>query len=81
MTVRRAITILLDRGVVTTTQGKGTFVRTLDMGEAVFSLQEITELWTDDASVDVQLGRRGSAPRTTWRPASFALPPRTPSST
>ncbi|NLE10909.1 MAG: GntR family transcriptional regulator [Actinobacteria bacterium] len=55
MTVRRAITILLDRGLVTTTQGKGTFVRPLGMGEAVFRLQEITDLWTDDASVDVLL--------------------------
>jgi GntR family transcriptional regulator len=55
MTVRRAITILLDRGLVTTTQGKGTFVRTLGMSEAVFRLQEITDLWTDDASVDVLL--------------------------
>ena len=56
MTIRRAINILLDRGLVTTTQGKGTFVRSLDMGEAVFRLQEITDMWTeDDASVDVRL--------------------------
>ncbi len=55
VTVRRAISLLLDRGLVTTTQGKGTFVRSLDMGEAVFRLHEITEMWTDDASVDVQL--------------------------
>jgi DNA-binding GntR family transcriptional regulator len=55
MTVRRAISLLLDRGLVTTTQGKGTFVRSLDMGEAVFRLHEITEMWTDDDSVDVKL--------------------------
>ena len=56
VTVRRAVNILLDRGLVTTTQGKGTFVRSLDMGEAVFRLQEITDMWTeDDASVDVRL--------------------------
>lgn len=55
MTVRRAIMILLDRGLVTTTQGKGTFVRSLGLGEAVFHLQEITDLWTDDATVDVLL--------------------------
>jgi DNA-binding GntR family transcriptional regulator len=55
MTVRRAINILLDRGLVTTTQGKGTFVRALDLGEAIFRLQEITDLWTDEASVDVLL--------------------------
>jgi DNA-binding GntR family transcriptional regulator len=55
VTVRRAISLLLDRGLVTTTQGKGTFVRSLDMGEAVFRLHEITDRWTDDASVDVKL--------------------------
>jgi DNA-binding GntR family transcriptional regulator len=55
VTVRRAINILLDRGLVTTTQGKGTFVRAMDMGEAIFRLQEITDVWADDESVEVQL--------------------------
>lgn len=55
MTVRRAINILLDRGLVTTTQGKGTFVRALDLGEAVFRLQEVTDMWVGDDSVDVLL--------------------------
>ncbi len=54
MTVRRAINILLDRNLVTTTQGKGTFVRNLELGEAVFRLQPITEV-LDDESVDVSL--------------------------
>jgi DNA-binding GntR family transcriptional regulator len=55
VTVRRAISLLLNRGLVTTTQGKGTFVRSLDIGEAVFRLHEITEMWTGDESVDVLL--------------------------
>jgi DNA-binding GntR family transcriptional regulator len=55
VTVRRAINILLDRGLVSTTQGKGTFVRSMDMGEAIFRLQEITDVWADDDSVEVQL--------------------------
>ncbi len=59
VTVRRAISILLDRGLVTTTQGKGTFVRSTDMGEAIFRLQEITDVWTDDDSVEVQLLEAG----------------------
>ncbi len=54
MTVRRAINILLDRQLVTTTQGKGTFVRSLELSEAVFRLQPITEV-LDDESVDVSL--------------------------
>ena len=41
--------------MVTTTQGKGTFVRSMDMGEAIFRLQEITDVWADDDSVDVLL--------------------------
>lgn len=54
-TVRRAIGILLDRGLVTTTQGKGTFVRAVAIGEAVFRLQDITRSWDGDESVDVLL--------------------------
>ena len=38
MTVRRAINILLDRGLVNTAQGRGTFVKRVDIGEAVFHL-------------------------------------------
>lgn len=54
MTVRRAINILLDRHLVTTIQGKGTFVRTLELGEAVFRLRPIIEV-LDDESVDLSL--------------------------
>ncbi len=43
MTVRRAINILLDQGLVTTAQGRGTFVKGLDMSEAVFQLQGLKE--------------------------------------
>jgi GntR family transcriptional regulator len=55
MTVRRAVNILLDRGLVTTTQGKGTFVRALDLGGAVFRLQELTDRWASGGSVEVRL--------------------------
>ncbi len=55
VTIRRAVSLLLDRGLVTTTQGKGTFVRSLDMGEAVFRLHDLTDMWSDDKSVDVRL--------------------------
>ncbi len=40
MTVRRAINILVDRGIVSTAQGKGTFVRGLVITEAAFRLRE-----------------------------------------
>ena len=40
MTVRRAINIMVDRGTVSASQGKGTFVRSLDIREAAFRLRE-----------------------------------------
>jgi DNA-binding GntR family transcriptional regulator len=40
MTIRRAINILVDRGIVSASQGKGTFVRGLDVREAAFRLRE-----------------------------------------
>jgi len=43
MTVRRAVNILVDRGLVMASQGRGTFVRGLDMSEALFSLTERNE--------------------------------------
>ena len=54
MTVRRAINLLLSWGLITTTRGKGTFVRSLEMGEAVFRLQDLTAGWAD-SSMEVRL--------------------------
>ncbi len=50
MTVRRAVNILAEKGLVTATQGKGTFVKSLDIGEAVFRLQELKEHWAQGQS-------------------------------
>lgn len=54
MTLRRAINMLVDRGLVTTAQGRGTFVRPLDLGEATFKLQQLTARW-HEASTEVRL--------------------------
>lgn len=56
MTVRRAMNILVDRGAVTASQGRGVFVRGLDMGEASFTLRERHEdaLLSSDAEVRLQ---------------------------
>jgi DNA-binding GntR family transcriptional regulator len=43
MTVRRAINILQDQGLVTTAQGRGTFVKAPDMSEAAFQLHGLKE--------------------------------------
>jgi DNA-binding GntR family transcriptional regulator len=55
MTVRRAINILAERGLVSATQGKGTFVKSLDIGEAVFRLQELKNHWSQGSPVTVRL--------------------------
>ena len=53
MTVRRVINILVEGGVVTAFQGKGTFVRPLDLGEATFRLEELKDQLSnrDDTAV------------------------------
>lgn len=43
MTVRRVINLLAECGLVTAFQGKGTFVKRLDLGEATFRLDELTD--------------------------------------
>lgn len=55
MTVRRAINILLDQGLVTTAQGRGTFVKGPDISEAVFQLHGLKEyiLQHDTARVNL----------------------------
>lgn len=54
MTLRRALARLADRGLVSAEQGRGTFVRALELGEASFKLRQFTDRWRDD-SVDVRL--------------------------
>lgn len=47
MTLRRAVNMLVDRGLVWTEQGRGTFVRGLHLGEASFTLQRLIDRWRD----------------------------------
>jgi DNA-binding GntR family transcriptional regulator len=55
VTVRRAINILVKQGLLSATQGKGTFVKPLDIGEAVFTLQELKDRWTGEDAISVRL--------------------------
>jgi GntR family transcriptional regulator len=55
MTVRRAINILVDRGVVSAQQGKGTYVRSVAMAEATFALNGLQGLFGDQANTTVRL--------------------------
>ena len=49
MTVRRTINLLAEEGVVRAIQGRGTFVKALELGRAAFDLQELQELFNDSA--------------------------------
>jgi GntR family transcriptional regulator len=49
MTVRRTINLLVEEGVVSTFQGRGTFVKALELGRAVFDLRELQDLFNDPA--------------------------------
>jgi len=55
MTVRRAINLLLDQGVVVTSQGKGTFVKPLELGAGTFRLDELTSLFREKGKTTVKL--------------------------
>jgi DNA-binding GntR family transcriptional regulator len=49
MTVRRTINLLAEEGMVSTAKGRGTFVNALELGRAVFDLQELQDLFNDSA--------------------------------
>ncbi len=55
MTVRRTINLLADQGVVNTAQGRGTFVAALELSAAVFDLQELNSLFSQDAGGSIRL--------------------------
>lgn len=55
MTVRRSINLLSDEGVVTTEQGKGTFVRGLELRTAIFDLHELQDLVAGSKAGDVKI--------------------------
>lgn len=76
MTLRRAVNMLVDRGLVSTAQGRGTFVRGLSLGEASFTLQQLTDRWRDE-STEVRLLAASIAPAEDDVAAALGLPPGT----
>jgi GntR family transcriptional regulator len=55
MTVRRSINMLADQGVISTAQGRGTFVKPLELGAANFDLHSLQELFSGETATDVKL--------------------------
>ena len=55
MTVRRAINILLQQGLVSTTQGRGTFVKPVKLSTVMFGLDELRSLIDGNAQNKVKL--------------------------
>ncbi|MFH1138957.1 MAG: GntR family transcriptional regulator [Pseudomonadota bacterium] len=55
MTVRRAINLLVEQGVVDTAQGKGTFVKPLELGMFSFQLNELQDIFRDREKTRVKL--------------------------
>jgi GntR family transcriptional regulator len=55
MTVRRAINILVEQGIVTTEQGRGTFIKPIQVWEAVFHLDELQHLLEDTQNSEVKI--------------------------
>lgn len=55
MTVRRSINQLADQGVISTAQGRGTFVKPLELGAANFDLHKLQDLFSGDTATDVRL--------------------------
>ncbi len=48
MTLRRAMQVLAERGLVSAERGRGTFVRSLDLGHAVFGLRQWRDQWAEE---------------------------------
>jgi GntR family transcriptional regulator len=55
MTVRRVVNILADQGVVVAEQGRGTFVKALELGTATFGLDSLRELFRGGGQSSVKL--------------------------
>jgi GntR family transcriptional regulator len=55
MTVRRSINLLADQGAVSTAQGRGTFVKALELSTAIFDLQGLADLFSDASRDSIRL--------------------------
>jgi DNA-binding GntR family transcriptional regulator len=73
MTVRRVINILTYRGVVIAEQGRGTFVKPLELGTATFDLESLQQLIRDEDQSTVKLLETRIAPATKRTASKLAI--------
>lgn len=55
VTVRRAVSVLVDQGVVATTQGKGSYVKPIELSSTSFQLNELQTIFDDQERTLVKL--------------------------
>jgi GntR family transcriptional regulator len=79
MTVRRVVNILADRDVVIAEQGRGTFVKPLELSTATFDLDRLQQLFRNEGQSRVELSevRITSATERTARKLSIEIGDRT----
>ena len=79
MTVRRVINILVDKGVVVAQQGRGTFVKPLELATATFNLDRLQQLFRNEGQSSVKLleVRISPATKRTARKLAIAVGERT----
>jgi GntR family transcriptional regulator len=73
MTLRRALTILANRNLVWAEKGKGTFVRSFDLGDSVFTLKQLADALPLE-STEVRLLSASTIPATEAVAAKLAVP-------
>ncbi|MBN1322332.1 MAG: GntR family transcriptional regulator [Thermoleophilia bacterium] len=74
MTVRRALGVLTEKGLISATKGSGTFARSFDLGDSTFSLRQIIEEGAD-APLAVRLLSASTIAANNRIAAVFDLPP------
>lgn len=55
MTVRRAVELLTSQDVVSTARGSGTFVKEVELGSASFYLQNLKNIFSDEANTSIEV--------------------------
>jgi GntR family transcriptional regulator len=75
MTVRRVVNILVDQGAVIAEQGRGTFVKPLELSTATFNLDRLREFFREGGQTSVKLLEARVAPASERTARKLAIEP------